>query len=389
MKVCPECSREYEDIYNFCLKDGTPLGSSESPPETDGDGEQETVIRRHGSGEGGAAETFVMPNATDPAAADAPTGGDAGATDPGGSPEYVGEENPPEPAATEEIPYEPADAEEERTAVVPPPVEAARVQIEQDPPAAPAETPQGSGRSRAYIGIILGLLAIFGVLLIGAAAAGIWLYMQSQQAYVERASANTNADDANDAPDEENTGLESPTGEDPGNAGDTDDTTGTEDDEDAAADNEDRTAEEKRREEEKKKTPTPTPGRTPERATPTPRADRDRVPDADDPPPPPPPVPPTPPAGPKRISGGVLNGKAISLPKPAYPAAARAANIRGSVNVSVVIDERGRVISANAVSGHPLLRGPAVSAARRARFTPTLLSGRPVEVSGVIVYNFQ
>ncbi len=109
----------------------------------------------------------------------------------------------------------------------------------------------------------------------------------------------------------------------------------------------------------------------------------------DDPKPPPPPPPPPPPSVPKRISKGVVNGQAISLPKPAYPASARAVGAKGSVSVAIVISESGSVISASAVSGHPLLKQAAVSAAQRARFRPTLLSGQPVEVSGVIVYNFQ
>ncbi len=108
------------------------------------------------------------------------------------------------------------------------------------------------------------------------------------------------------------------------------------------------------------------------------------------PPPPPPPKPkPTPKPVPKRISGGVVNGKAISLPKPPYPPAARAVRASGAVRVNVVIGKNGRVISASAGSGHPLLRAAAVSAARRARFQPTRLSGQAVEVSGVIVYNFR
>ena len=105
---------------------------------------------------------------------------------------------------------------------------------------------------------------------------------------------------------------------------------------------------------------------------------------ADEPPPPPPK--PTPPS--KPVSGGVLNGKAISLPKPAYPAIARQAHAAGTVVVQVTIDENGNVISAAAVSGHPLLRGVAVQAARSARFSPTKLSGQPVKVTGVIQYNF-
>lgn len=102
-------------------------------------------------------------------------------------------------------------------------------------------------------------------------------------------------------------------------------------------------------------------------------------------------VPPPPPpssALPKVISGGVLNGKAISLPKPAYPAIARSAGASGSVIVQVLVDENGKVVSATAVSGHTLLRAAAVVAARQARFTPTKLSGQAVKVSGVITYNF-
>lgn len=103
---------------------------------------------------------------------------------------------------------------------------------------------------------------------------------------------------------------------------------------------------------------------------------------------PPPPAPPKPKPVPKQISGGVLNGKATSLPKPPYPPAARAVRAAGAVSVQVLIDESGNVVSASAVSGHPLLRAAAVAAARGARFSPTMLSGQPVKVSGVITYNF-
>jgi TonB family protein len=107
--------------------------------------------------------------------------------------------------------------------------------------------------------------------------------------------------------------------------------------------------------------------------------------DVDEPPPPPAPKP-----TPKRtiISGGVLNGKAISKPAPEYPAIAKAARAQGTVVVQIVVDEEGKVISASAVSGHPLLQPAAVAAARQARFSPTRLEGQPVKVSGVITYNF-
>ncbi len=91
---------------------------------------------------------------------------------------------------------------------------------------------------------------------------------------------------------------------------------------------------------------------------------------------------------PKQISGGVLNGKASKLVLPDYPPAARAVKASGAVNVQVTIDEQGNIVSASAVSGHPLLRAAAVEAARNSVFAPTMLQGVPVRVTGVIVYNF-
>jgi protein TonB len=107
-----------------------------------------------------------------------------------------------------------------------------------------------------------------------------------------------------------------------------------------------------------------------------------------EPPPPPPPAPA--PVVPKlvRMSEGVLKGNAISLPKPIYPPIARQIGLQGLVTVQILIDEEGRVVSAKAISGHPLLNHEAEKAAMQARFTPTKLSNQPVKVSGVISYNF-
>lgn len=97
---------------------------------------------------------------------------------------------------------------------------------------------------------------------------------------------------------------------------------------------------------------------------------------------------PLPTRAPRTISGGVLNGKAATLPKPAYPPAARAVRASGAVIVQVLINEKGDVIKATAAGGHPLLQPAAVEAAREAKFSPTLVDGVPVKVSGVITYNF-
>lgn len=89
------------------------------------------------------------------------------------------------------------------------------------------------------------------------------------------------------------------------------------------------------------------------------------------------------------VSGGVVNGKAITLVKPEYSKAAQAIRADGEVKVQVTIDEDGSVVSASAVSGHPLLRAAAVNAARSSKFSPTFLSKQKVKVTGIIVYNFK
>jgi outer membrane biosynthesis protein TonB len=94
-------------------------------------------------------------------------------------------------------------------------------------------------------------------------------------------------------------------------------------------------------------------------------------------------------ASPSEIqSTSVLNGKARSLPKPPYPPAARAVRASGPVTIQVLIETDGSVFSSEAVSGHPLLRAAARNAACEAIFSPTLLSGQPVKVSGIVTYNF-
>lgn len=90
----------------------------------------------------------------------------------------------------------------------------------------------------------------------------------------------------------------------------------------------------------------------------------------------------------KVIHGGVLNGKAKSLPKPVYPAEAVRDKITGKVTVKILIDIDGSVASATVVSGPPSLQQAAVDAARLAKFSPTTLKGDPAKVSGVITYNF-
>ncbi len=101
-----------------------------------------------------------------------------------------------------------------------------------------------------------------------------------------------------------------------------------------------------------------------------------------------PPASPTPRPLLKPVSGGVLNGKALSLPAPSYPDQARRMRTFGTVTVEVVLNENGKVISAQATTGPQILRDAAIQAAMKARFSPTMLSGQPVKVTGVINYKF-
>ena len=89
-----------------------------------------------------------------------------------------------------------------------------------------------------------------------------------------------------------------------------------------------------------------------------------------------------------QVSGGILNGRAVKLVKPVFPADAHKAGASGDVTVQIVFDEQGKVIWARATSGHPLLRTVCEDAAWQSTFPPLKLSGQPVKVTGVLVYNF-
>lgn len=94
------------------------------------------------------------------------------------------------------------------------------------------------------------------------------------------------------------------------------------------------------------------------------------------------------PAGQPPVEGGILNGRAIELPLPVYPEAARKVKASGEVQVRVLIDENGKVIVATPVSGPETLQQAALDAVRKARFRPYMLNGVAMKISGIIVYRF-
>ena len=89
------------------------------------------------------------------------------------------------------------------------------------------------------------------------------------------------------------------------------------------------------------------------------------------------------------VEGGVLNSKALELPAPIYPAEAKKLHASGQVQVKVLVDETGRVMNADAIFGPQSLWIAAINAARKARFTPMLIDGTAVKVSGILTYDFK
>ena len=97
---------------------------------------------------------------------------------------------------------------------------------------------------------------------------------------------------------------------------------------------------------------------------------------------------PKPPAGPTRISSGVVSGLKIAGATPTYPAIARAAHVGGSVVLHAIISKTGTIQSLTVVSGSPMLQDSAMEAVKTWRYKPYLLNGEPTEVDTTITVNF-
>jgi TonB family protein len=88
------------------------------------------------------------------------------------------------------------------------------------------------------------------------------------------------------------------------------------------------------------------------------------------------------------VSDVILNGKALLLPKPNYPAEARMQRLGGVVVVRVRIDEQGDVYETKAVCGDSLLAKISEESAKRAKFSPTTRGGQAIKIRGMVIYTF-
>lgn len=84
----------------------------------------------------------------------------------------------------------------------------------------------------------------------------------------------------------------------------------------------------------------------------------------------------------------IINGKAISLPKPPYPEEARKQRLSGTVAVKVTIDEQGNVLEVKSICRNDVLGIVSEDAAKGAKFVPATKDGKPTKITGIIIYNF-
>lgn len=355
MKFCPICKTRYDEaILRFCTKDGTPLVEEGEPNFTalpsENDLGEETVIRRK--------TPPPVPSTAQPV------------------PDFDDE---PERISAERIVIPTNDEE-------PPPMIAAREPVRTKTTASIRRQPPPQ---KSNTGLVVAL-SILGTIVVLAGAGGLFWAMSGQN------SANTNQANynVNLAPIDININAGSNVSNTLANFNYNLNANSNSN----ANANANANANLKSPTPTKTPTPTPTPNANANlntnnltnantMTTPTPNVRRDPTPQMT--------ATPTPRATPSReppanrpVSAGVLNSRAVSLPKPAYPPMAKQMRAAGQVVVQVSVDESGNVLSAKAVNGNPLLRASAEAAARQSRFNPIRVNDQAVRATGVVLYNF-
>ena len=82
-------------------------------------------------------------------------------------------------------------------------------------------------------------------------------------------------------------------------------------------------------------------------------------------------------------------GKPAKLFKPPFPLNCRCKFSKNlKVEIQFIVDEKGNVELAKAVSGHPLLRQASEVAIRASKFYPSSVALKAVKASGIIIYDF-
>lgn len=100
-----------------------------------------------------------------------------------------------------------------------------------------------------------------------------------------------------------------------------------------------------------------------------------------------PPAPPVPPKDIKKIPE-INKPRLIKSIQPKYPKEAIKAGISGTVVIDAVTDVYGRVMKAEVISGHSMLKGPALAALKQWVYEPYILDGKPCPVKFTVVIKF-
>jgi protein TonB len=86
--------------------------------------------------------------------------------------------------------------------------------------------------------------------------------------------------------------------------------------------------------------------------------------------------------------GEIAAPKLLKRVEPAYPEAAKANGIQGTVALEIVVDTDGKVMETEVKKSVPLLDEAAVTAVSQWEYTRTLLNGQPVEVVLTVTVKF-
>ena len=322
MKYCPTCNTRYdEEILRFCMKDGTPLLDEDEP------------------------KFVAMPS------------------------ESLGEleEDDPSDVTVVRRNNPGAEPQDDRPRIVVPTYEEARRQEARARVAPPYYPPQKPNTAKVVILTILGTLVVVGIV-----GGGVWLLQRNGANSNTNVNANMNANANVNA----NTNLGIDTNFNFNLNANFNSSTNLNTNVNANV-----------------KTPTPTPKPSPS-VTPSPTPDEDATPAPSRTPLPTPqptiirpggsPTPRPVATPPRNLNGGLLNGMAVNLARPVYPPLAKQVGASGQVRVQVSVDANGNVVSARAVSGHPLLRSAAENAARQSK-----MRGDAANTTGELLYNFK
>lgn len=95
------------------------------------------------------------------------------------------------------------------------------------------------------------------------------------------------------------------------------------------------------------------------------------------------------PGSPLQAGGAVPEPRLLSSTLPVYPAAAQQTRTEGAVVVRALVNERGQVTDAQAVSGPTLLRQSAVEAVKHWKYEPSHVNGKPIAVQTLVTIHFR